>query len=285
MQKNLKSTDIVIVGAGYTGLSCALTLQNKDVNFVLLEASDHVGGRAIDKMIEGHFRLELEGQYICPLQTRITKLVETLGLRTYEAYGKGNNFLAHEEKIAFYQSSPASCLGNLLHDKTIQSEVEASLALLDGLHQEISPYSPWEHKDSATLDGMTFQTWIDAHLMSLPAKQFFRFMTNQGFSTEPEQVSLLQMLWFFKTSHGLPAWALGKGQANRVEGGTGLVAIKMAEKIKEHLHYNEPVIKIEQKEGFTLVHTENGIYKAKSAVICVPPQLILSLQYSPPLPP
>lgn len=111
---------------------------------------------------------------------------------------------------------------------------------------------------------MTFQTWIDTHLTSFPAKQFFRFMTNQGFSTEPEQISLLQMLWFFKTSHGLPPWALGGAQANRVEGGTGLVAIKMGEKIQNQIRYNEKVLQINQEKTFCTVHTEKNTYQAKS---------------------
>ena len=116
---------------------------------------------------------------------------------------------------------------------------------------------------------MTFQTWIDSVLTTAPAKQFFRFMTNQGFSTEPEGVSLLQMLWFFKTSHGLPPWALGGSQANRVDGGTGFVALKMAEKLEGHIQYNEPVFKVIQQDGIVSIHTEKKIYKAKLVIVCI----------------
>ncbi|MES2199638.1 MAG: FAD-dependent oxidoreductase [Chlamydiota bacterium] len=277
--------DVIIIGGGYTGLSCALTLQKNKKSFLLLEASDHVGGRALDRVINNDFRLELGGQYIAPIQNRVTQMVKDVGLQTYPAWGEGDNFLLYENKIGRYQDSPTKCLGSLLQDKLVQAEIEKALALLSNMFKEISPTAPWESGNGEAWDAMTFQTWLDSVLTTSPAKQFFRFMTNQGFSTEPEQISLLQMLWFFKTSHGLPPWAIGGGQANRVDGGTGLLALKMAERFQEQIRCNEPVLKILQDDDFVFIQTEKNVYKAKAAVVCIPPQLISSIRYEPSLPP
>ncbi len=45
--------DVVIVGAGLAGLSCAKTLQTKGISFTVLEAADAVGGRVRTDQIEG----------------------------------------------------------------------------------------------------------------------------------------------------------------------------------------------------------------------------------------
>src|SRR4051794_26838005 len=49
--------DVVIVGAGLAGLCCARLLHQRGVPFLLLEASDGVGGRVRTDVVEG-FRLD-----------------------------------------------------------------------------------------------------------------------------------------------------------------------------------------------------------------------------------
>ncbi len=49
--------DVVIVGAGLSGLCCALELQKQGFRFVLLESSDRIGGRIRTDWVEG-FRLD-----------------------------------------------------------------------------------------------------------------------------------------------------------------------------------------------------------------------------------
>ncbi len=49
--------DVVIIGAGIAGLSCALTLQKSDLSFIILESGNTVGGRIQTDTIDG-FRLD-----------------------------------------------------------------------------------------------------------------------------------------------------------------------------------------------------------------------------------
>jgi phytoene dehydrogenase-like protein len=53
----VSKTRIVIVGAGVAGLACALQLQARRLPFLLVEASDGVGGRVRTDLVEG-FRLD-----------------------------------------------------------------------------------------------------------------------------------------------------------------------------------------------------------------------------------
>ena len=42
-QKN--SFDVVVIGAGITGISAGLVLNNTPLNWIILEAQNHIGGR------------------------------------------------------------------------------------------------------------------------------------------------------------------------------------------------------------------------------------------------
>ncbi|TIV27823.1 MAG: FAD-dependent oxidoreductase, partial [Mesorhizobium sp.] len=45
MKSIIERTDVVIVGAGFTGLCAALELNRAGIDFLVLEARDRVGGR------------------------------------------------------------------------------------------------------------------------------------------------------------------------------------------------------------------------------------------------
>ena len=46
-------TEVVVIGAGLAGLSCALSLEASGIPVSLLEASDVPGGRVRTDMVEG----------------------------------------------------------------------------------------------------------------------------------------------------------------------------------------------------------------------------------------
>ena len=62
LSSNLKQ-EVIIIGAGLAGLSCARQLQAQGIPFVILEASDAVGGRIRTDLVDG-FRLDRGFQVI-----------------------------------------------------------------------------------------------------------------------------------------------------------------------------------------------------------------------------
>ncbi|RPJ04332.1 MAG: NAD(P)/FAD-dependent oxidoreductase, partial [Deltaproteobacteria bacterium] len=48
-----KTVDVIIVGAGLAGLSCARRLRTQGVDYLLIEASDRVGGRVKTDVVKG----------------------------------------------------------------------------------------------------------------------------------------------------------------------------------------------------------------------------------------
>lgn len=277
--------DVLVIGAGYAGLSATTTLQAQGFSVALLEARDRVGGRTLERPVAGMPRLELGGQYFADVQERITQLVKDVGLQAVPAWNEGDSFLALGDRVARYQSTPARCLVDELNfPAEVGAEIEATLHELNRLYPQVSGATPWTCDQAEQWDAVTFETWIASRIASPTGREFFRFLTNQAYSTEPGQISLLQMLWFINTSHGLPPWATGGAQANRVAGGTQLVAQKLAERLGDALRLNQTVQAIEQDDEGVRVQTQHRDYAARAAIICLPPQLVAGLHYTPSLP-
>jgi phytoene dehydrogenase-like protein len=53
-EMNPKTFDVIIVGAGLAGLSCARRLQTQGADYLLIEASDRVGGRVKTDVVKGY---------------------------------------------------------------------------------------------------------------------------------------------------------------------------------------------------------------------------------------
>ena len=79
-----RDTDIVIVGAGLSGLALAHRLHSEGRHVALLEARDRTGGRVLTQ--DGY---DLGPAWIWPQNHRVLALVHALGLKTFRQHSEG----------------------------------------------------------------------------------------------------------------------------------------------------------------------------------------------------
>jgi monoamine oxidase len=82
--------DVVVVGAGVTGLTAATRLAAAGKSVVVLEARERIGGRLWTDVVDGQMR-EIGGQWVSPEQTALLETLDELGLQTYSRYREGES--------------------------------------------------------------------------------------------------------------------------------------------------------------------------------------------------
>ena len=91
--------DVVMIGAGPSGLTAARELKRAGLSVAVLEARDRVGGRTWTDTVDGAM-LEIGGQWVSPDQTALLALLEELGLETYSRYREGESIYVGRRRRA-----------------------------------------------------------------------------------------------------------------------------------------------------------------------------------------
>ena len=94
----METVDVVVVGAGFAGLTAARRLQQEGRSVVVLEARDRVGGRILNHTFADGTIVELGGQWVGPTQDRVLALADELGVGTFPSYEQGDNLAGHRRR-------------------------------------------------------------------------------------------------------------------------------------------------------------------------------------------
>ena len=94
-------TEVFIAGAGIAGLSLAVSLQRRGIDYCLAEARDRTGGRILSVEPEGAVnalsRIDLGPSWVWPGQGYIAALLNQLGIEAFEQYSDGR--LVYEDEL------------------------------------------------------------------------------------------------------------------------------------------------------------------------------------------
>ncbi len=88
-QTSRRDADVVIVGAGLSGMIAARTVLAAGLQPLVLEADERVGGRILTEEVIPGLPVELGAQWIGDTHHRMFALAEELGVQTYPQYDDG----------------------------------------------------------------------------------------------------------------------------------------------------------------------------------------------------
>ncbi|MEU8657408.1 flavin monoamine oxidase family protein [Actinoplanes philippinensis] len=278
----MTDVDVVVVGAGVTGLTVANRLHAAGRRVVVLEARDRVGGRLLTEDHEG-VRLEVGGQWVSPDQTALLALIDELGLEMYSRYRAGASIYIGRDGVRRTfegEKFPVSA--------GTAAEVERLVKEMDRLAAQMDPLEPWEHPDAEELDRISFAAWLAGQTDDPEARDNVGLYVGPAMLTKPaHSFSALSAVLMAASAGGFSHLVDADFILDRrVVGGLQRVPLALAARLPDGaVHLDEAVTKVEWTDGGATVFTGRGSYHGRHVVLAVPPTLVSRVQYVPALPP
>ena len=274
------TVDIIIVGAGVTGLTAALRLTEAGQNVLVLEARDRVGGRLRTETLDGaHF--EIGGQWISPDQTALIAMVDELGLATYSRFRDGDSLYIAADKTA------KRFTGEVLPvSQQTNAEIDRLIAILDKLAADMDPDRPWEHPQAAELDQVTFGQWLESETSDLEARDNIALYIGPAMITKPvwsfsALTAVLMCASAGSFTHLVDAdFILDK----RVVGGLSSVPAALAAQLGAKVRLNADVTHVRQDADGVVVTVDGEEIAAGRVILALPPTHVRRIRITPDLP-
>jgi monoamine oxidase len=286
-----RTADVVVVGAGYAGLSAARQLVKAGKSVTVLEARDRVGGRVWNHDLPHGKVSERGATFVGPTQDYVLALARELGVEKFPTYDEGDDvYVADGTRMTYSDTGP---FGAAPPDPKVASDVAHAVLELDKLSASVSVGAPWAAPNAAEWDGQTLETWLKANISTTPRfLELVAASTRAVFGAEPRELSLLFVLFYIASSGD--ASHPGSFQRNfdtrggaqmwRLVGGSQIIGLKLARQLGSRVVLNSPVRRITQTGHTVTVTSDRLTVTAKQVIVAIAPALAARIDYEPILP-
>lgn len=277
-----KSVDVLVVGAGLSGLAAARALTRAGRDVLVVEARDRVGGRTLNRSIGGGHIVEVGGEFVGPTQDRILSLARAVGVKTFPVYNQGSNVEIVGGQRSLY---PAS--SGVPTDPETQRFLIQLLGKIDPIAKEVGPTAPWRAKRARQLDHTTLAEFTRP-FVSQRIRPVFEAVNNSVWGMDSDQLSLLYVASYVAAAgdphHPGSLFRLvstqGGAQERRFVGGSQVVAQRVARQLGRRVLLRSPATRLELTRDGARVQAGRLTIDARRVIIAVPPPLALPLTRS-----
>lgn len=194
--------DVIILGAGLSGLAAADTLRDNNVDYLVLDAADRAGGRVLTAGGTDRGFVDMGGGYIGGTQYFIQKYIDKYELGTIDTYLDTTKEWIYQRpngsKLRFTGANPLALPGG---EQTI-----AMLGLWNTFSLNVRAHldDPSRVINAALLDSITAEDWLQEyerrHRVGRDTLDIARLSVNALMSTEPSRVSMLFVQYYAATA-------------------------------------------------------------------------------------
>lgn len=245
---------VIIIGAGFTGLTAAYELAKKGIQVTVIEAEKEVGGLAAAFDVEGN-RLDRFYHHWFTSDQEVMNLVEELDLSSRLKINPTNTGLYYANKF-FKLSTPIDLLNF------------SALSFVDRIRLGVLTLLVRRVKNWKDLEGLTASEWLRKLGGENVYKIVWEPLLRGKFGFYSEQVSAV---WFWNKLK-LRGGSRGKSGEERLaylEGGFVVLAERLAEKIINlggSIELGCTAIELNKKAGIWNIKTSKGMFSADKVI-------------------
>ncbi|RPA19853.1 NAD(P)/FAD-dependent oxidoreductase [Gordonia sp. OPL2] len=261
MNEAEEDVDVVVVGAGFSGLTAARDLSSYGLSVRVLEAAGRVGGRTMTVTSAAGSAVDLGGQWVGSSHTELRSLADRLGVARFSSYDNG-------KQTATIDSRPISLL----------STTGAGLALGAARLAAVARFG-------RASDEQTLEDWMRSIRPSM-ARRAFDVLAAELTCRPAGEVSVATVADMVACSGGIREMVSVEGGAQDalLTGGAGGLAGAMAAELGDAVELNCRVIEIERDATGVRVQTAEGSIRARHVIVATAPPVAAGIRHHPALP-
>jgi monoamine oxidase len=266
--------DVVVVGAGFAGLTAARELSRQGLRVHILEARDRIGGRTwLDRRLGRD--LEIGGTWVHWSQPYVWAELKRYGLETTPSPEPERAFWWADGRR--HEGGPDQLLGLI-------GEFNAEF-VKDSRKYFPEPFSPLAREDFKTIDDVSVLERIRSQFPAGAPRDILESFWALNFNGPLEDAALTQALRWVALTNGDWTVNFEACATYKIAGGTAALAAAILADSKASLEHGFTVEAISDDLPFVNIRSTDGrIVRARTAVVTVPLHAMKNVAFEPPLP-
>ncbi|SDH85715.1 flavin monoamine oxidase family protein [Alteribacillus bidgolensis] len=265
--------DILIIGAGFAGVTAARELSQKGYRVLILEARDRLGGRTWCDQKLGR-TLEMGGTWVHWFQPHVWSEITRYGLEVIPS---------PEPKKAYWTANGQGKEGT--PEQLFDLLDEANQGLLADTRKYFPlPYEPLTSKELKNIDHLTVSEKIEQLGLNKEIKDLMESLWALNFNGPTERAGITQAMRWAALSDNNWQLMLEICASFKIAKGTKALIESIFSDAKADILYSKVVSQVEKTaDGFTIKTKDDKQFNGKSVITTLPINVLNSIDFKPSL--